>query len=294
MVVLRNLPAGVASARHTQGMPLLMTEGNRREIDNDECVAHYTGFESGRKILTSNALRLGRVERLCDPREYTFGWIEIDSSVETGVSPLEIVEHDNEINNAKERFQKNCRILCTCTRIAGEHTFCPIEASAYGRPRMWAQYGEKGEGLCLVLDRNKVQMALEKNAEHPRYLLEGEVAYYPWLSQVDGGASLPSDPDMDWATVNVFDLVNENGMIRSTLFMKSIDWRDESEYRWLLYSEESGDVSLALDQCLVGIVLGPNIQNRSHIETVLSYCRRFQRPCHRLFYRDPTYKLVEL
>ena len=83
-------------------------------------------------------------------------------------------------------------------------------------------------------------------------------------------------------------------MIRSTLFMKSIDWRDESEYRWLLYSEESGDVSLALDQCLVGIVLGPNIQNRSHIETVLSYCRRFQRPCYWLLYRDPAYTLVEL
>ena len=271
-----------------------MTEWYPREIDDEGCVAHYTGFESGRKILASNALRLGRVEHLCDPREYTFGWIDIDSSVEDGSSTLELVERHLKTTAAQKRFQKNCRILCTCTRIAGEHTFCPVESSAYGRPRMWAQYGGKGEGLCLVLDRNKVQTALEKKAEHPRYLLEGEVAYYRWLSQGFGGASLSSDPDIDWDTVNVFDLVNENEMIRSTLFRKSIDWRDESEYRWLLYSEESGDVSLQLNQCLAGIVLGPNAQNESDIETVLTYCQRFQRPCYRLEYWHPKYRITEL
>ena len=273
-----------------------MTKWHPRDINDEACVAHYTGFESGNKILTSNELRLGRVENLSDPRERTFGWIQYASLVDDGSSDLVFEQRKENMRDAKRRFQENLRILCTCTQIAvkGDEVYCPVEASCYGRPRMWAQYGEKGEGLCLVLDRNKVQMALEKNAEHPRYLLEGEVAYYPWLSQVDGGASLPSDPDMDWATVNVFDLVNENGMIRSTLFMKSIDWRDESEYRWLLYSADSGEVSLPLDQCLVGIVLGPATKNIRDIKTAREYCRRFQRPLYKLEYKHPKYKLDDL
>lgn len=271
-----------------------MTESHSRKIDDEKCVAHYTPFESGMKILTSNELRLGRVERLCDPRECTFGWIDIDSSVEDGSSTLDFVRREYKITAAKERFQKNCRILCTCTRVESERTYCPVESSAFGRPRMWAQYGDQGRGLCLVLAPDKVQGALEKKAKHQRHLLSGKVAYYPWLSQGSGGASLSSDPDIDWDTVNVFDLVNENEMIRSTLFMKSIDWRDESEYRWLLYSADSGEVSLPLDQCLVGIVLGPATKNIRDIKTAREYCRRFQRPLYKLNYEHPKYELDEL
>ena len=270
-----------------------MTESHSRKIDDEKCVAHYTPFESGMKILTSNELRLGRVERLCDPRERTFGWIEIDSFVEDGSSTLDFVRRESKITAAKERFQKNCRILCTCTRVVSERTYCLVESSAFGRPRMWAQYGDQGRGLCLVLDPDKVQDALKKKAKHQRHLLSGKVEYWSWLSRGGGGAWLPSEPEIDWDTVDLFDLINKNDMIRSALFKKSVDWRDESEHRWLLYSEEGGDVSLVLDQCLVGIVLGPNTEDVD-LETVLEYCGHFKRPCYRLEYWHPKYRLTEL
>ena len=270
-----------------------MTEWYTREIDDEGCVAHYTGFESGNKILTSNVLRLGRVEHLCDPRERTFDWIDIASSVEDGSSTAELAERHFTVTAAKERFQRNCRILCTCTRVKSERTFCPVESSAYGRPRMWAQYDDQGHGLCLVLNPDKVQEALEKKVKHQKHLLSGAVEYRPWLSNVMGGASLPSDPGIDWDTVDLFDLINEHDMIRSTLFKKSLDWRDEAEHRWLLYSEEDGEVSLALDQCLVGIVLGPNTEDVD-LETILEYCGHFKRPCYRLEYWHPKYRLTEL
>jgi len=110
------------------------------------------------------------------------------SSVEDGSSTAELAERHFTITAAKVRFQRNCRILCTCTRVESERTYCPVESSAFGRPRMWAQYGDQGRGLCLVLDPDRVQDALKQKAKHQRHLLSGKVEYWSWLSRVGGGA----------------------------------------------------------------------------------------------------------
>ncbi|BBO91956.1 DUF2971 domain-containing protein [Desulfosarcina ovata] len=106
---------------------------------------------------------------------------------------------------------------------------------------MWSQYGENSKGFCIVLDRECLTTELNKMASKTEYLISGGVEYYDWLHFVNGGSVIQYWKNLDLSKIDLFELINANDMLRSIYFKKSIDWRDETEYRWILYSENPRD-----------------------------------------------------
>ncbi len=258
------------------------------EIDKDGTVAHYTRSAFLEDILKNKTIKLSHVANFDDPRESSLSWIDTE-----GIGDGPDLEQWKQAEELKNSVGNKLNILCTCSHIENTRARCPIESSTYGRPRMWSQYGENSKGFCLVLNQNSLNHELDKIAKKKEYLISDKVEYYDWLHFVSGGSVIQYWKDKDLSKIDLYSLINHNDMLRSIYFKKSIDWRDESEYRWLLYSEDTHPIHIPIDNCIVGVVLGCNFPADKIEETCL-YCKGLKCSCYMLRYQHPEYELLPI
>ena len=255
-------------------------------INDENTVAHYTKLENLEKILKEKNIRFSFVKKFDDPRERSLGWIstlgyghEIDLNEWTYAQKL------------KDNAGSQINIFCTCSRsnnnIPGS---CPIESSSYGKPRMWSQYGGNSKGFCIVFDREKLNKQITQNT---KYLISGHVTYHDWLHMVNGGSTIEYGQGIDLKNVDIFDLLNNNMMLQSIYFKKSIDWKDENEFRWLLFSEEAKPVYVSIDNCVASVVLGCDFPV-DKMDIASTYCKSLNCQCYILQYDHPKYLINQL
>ncbi|MFZ2407114.1 MAG: DUF2971 domain-containing protein, partial [Methylobacter sp.] len=186
-------------------------------IDEDGNVAHYSRLEHLANILHDKRIKLGNVASLADPRESLLNWIESE-----GIG-RDISQEDKD---SFKSLGEQLRIFCTASKKE-EHKpeECPIESSIYGRPRMWSQYGENSRGFCVVLNINELSQWMETLVKQRKHILSGPVDYSGWIHSVHGGitiqyGSVEEQPEEK----SLFEIINDNEMLRSIYFKKSIDW----------------------------------------------------------------------
>jgi len=153
------------------------------------------------------------------------------------------------------------RLLCFSMDkdpIRGEH-ISDIFNRGYCKPRMWAQYADRHTGICLVFDRERLAELIKRQVEVGRLLYSGPVTY------IDRGIAKDLTRDQQY-TINV-DVLESDG--RSTyaarhlrthwkklFFEKMTDWRDECEWRYVVFTNSDADLFVAYEQALDGIVFG--------------------------------------
>lgn len=258
-------------------------------LDHQENVAHYSRLEHMEKILKEKHIRLGPVSQLNDPRESSLGWIET-----CGYGHQLDIEKSNEASKLKESVGENLRLFCT-SRFCEEDEISidTVESKIYGRPRMWAQYGDNSKGFCVILDRNGLSTQIELQAKNPEHIIAGEVEYYDWLSLVGGGAPIEYGKGIPSRKDNIFEIINSNQILKSLYFKKSIDWKAEKEFRWLIYSESKEDTLVPIRNIIKAVVLGWKFPvNR--IREVREYCKALNSPCFKIDYQHPKYELYQI
>ena len=166
-----------------------------------------------------------------------------------------------------------------------------IEAAIYGRPRMWAQYGDQSRGFCIVLNKETLNNELRMFVERDEHLISGEVEYFDWLHMVQGDSTIEYGPERDPRDSHIFEVMNKNGMLRSIYFKKSFDWRDESEYRWLIFAQTEKPVYVSIENSIKAVVLGSQFP-LNQVSQAKDYCREIGSNCYQLKYRHPKYQLV--
>ena len=143
---------------------------------------------------------------------------------------------------------------------------------------MWAQYAENHAGVCLIFNREAIQHAVESTFPH-HHIYYGPVAY------IDRGIvpNLSTSPYM----INV-DYLEQYGQQKyledhiythhkRLFFEKCNDWRNEVEYRWVLFGDEEQDLFFDFQSALRGIVFGASCLE-GDIERIVSLCRQQRRP----------------
>jgi len=219
-------------------------------INSEDAIFHYTTkkvfFES---ILQNFTLRLSPLEMMNDPIEYG---IPISAYSMIG-SPKKNTKLINEaydyLNNLKLRKTK---IACFCSNIENQ-------TKGYLRSRMWSQYGENHEGLCLVFSKSAISNLIDNNFkfEAVNYIDEP----FPLLDYIINYNEL-----IQKSLKHYFDDFFEK-TYKNIFFKKIIDYRDESEYR-LLKRVESKDLVFDyfnIKKCLKGIIIGDKFQTVYHI-----------------------------
>lgn len=184
---------------------------------NKSHLYHYTSFESAVKILASGKLRFSTYKNVNDINE-SFGSNACWSNDRDG----------KELTH----FLENYLMLSFTMDGKGRR--------GYDIPAMWGHYAEKGHGVCLAFDSDKIgQNVLE------RHLYSNAVEY-------SNGKSLN---ELVYDSKSHGDAATFIRKAKDSIFFhKSEDWAYEQEYRAIAISDET-PLELDIKNCLVGVIL---------------------------------------
>jgi Protein of unknown function (DUF2971) len=257
-------------------------------IDEDGNVAHYSRLEHLANILHDKQIKPSTVASLADPRESSLDWIESE-----GIGPDISQEDKDSFKNLKLSVGEQLRIFCTARmKENSQQGSCPIESSIYGRPRMWSQYGENSRGFCVVLNIDELSQRMETFVKQREHLLSGSVSYFDWIHLVNGGSTIQYG-SLKQPEKSLFEKINDNEMLQSIYFKKSIDWEHENEYRWLLYSESKEPICVPIVDAVKAVVLGCKFPQNQRSQAQM-YCKDLGCPCYILEYQHPRYHLQQI
>ena len=211
----------------------------------DKYVYHYTKREAAiEKILTAGKIRMNLLENTNDPREYKDWGITVTGGSEDD-SPFwqarDLVNHKR-----KNQTKVFCLTLDDPRRLG-------MMRRGFARSRMWAQYGEKHTGMCLVFDKNGLESAIRKIVASADDCYFGPVVYSDQDTSIDFDFNTMGETD-DNIQNGVEQYIRSN--IQSLFFTKLKDWRDEIEYRAMVYDDRKEAVFVPVVDCLKGIILG--------------------------------------
>jgi hypothetical protein len=233
--------------------------------DKGRYLYHYTKLDTALNyIIPSMTLKLAKLENLNDPREYkdwalgAIGLVGRDSEQEV----RKAIELSHGLNRA---IRSMISVACFCRDITDASApDADIVHQAYerghSRSRMWAQYADNYEGVCLVFDRPALLSAFNEFAVERKLALRyGEVTY---RNRSPGGSFFSSDETtIDLRALRELGFAQYVGHhlrqhFEGLILTKSKDWCDEREFRIALLGPPQQDILLPLGTSLVGLGLG--------------------------------------
>jgi hypothetical protein len=215
---------------------------------------HYTRREIAMdRILWTGELRLGPLASTNDPRE-SKRWLVSIASVNEQVSDEEFFRLVEET----DRLIRNTTKLASFTRDAPLATAPPpneVFARGFAHSRMWAQYGDAHRGVCLIFDRELLTRRVTDTLAGDGDLYHGPVHY-------------ENRPHMEIRASELdYGAIHERGLVtvveqhvkqhhQGLFFVKNTDWASEWEYRYLFRNQVAKPAFVAIQDSLVGAVLG--------------------------------------
>ena len=251
---------------------------------SDSFVYHYTKRETAlEKILPTGKIMLNVLEKTNDPREY------LDWSI-TGIGGSDDMKPFwQALALVNENRKQKTKVLCM-TLDDVQHRRLGLMRRGFARSRMWAQYGEAHKGMCLIFDKSALEAEIQRATAVPENCYCRPVQY----------------TDQDFGIELDFNLMGETeaavqcgvdsyirGHIDRLFFTKLVDWRDEMEYRAMIYDDKTGPLFAAIGSCLKGIVLGPEFPKADQAK-VREIGRQYHCKVGKLQWRDGEPRYVTL
>lgn len=108
---------------------------------------HFTSFESAFKIIENKKLRFGKLSQMND-------LVESNKMVFQHVVFGDIEGDENNGQYAEQEMRRYQQISFSQDRMVGDRVF-----EGFNLHPMWGLYADKGNGVCLVFDKNKLKFA---------------------------------------------------------------------------------------------------------------------------------------
>lgn len=229
------------------------------DIFNNNMVCHYTHHKAAESILRDGSLNFSTLASCDDPREsknWSFNFI--------GQYQMQCIKNFPDVPNIfSSAIINNSKVLCFCgwnsENIDFSNDMIPHYREAYyragfARSRMWSQYGEKHTGICFVFDRTQIEEEFNSTFDTKK-IFSGSVEYQHYRES--------------FVKARKFDCMNIlNQSIDEALkkqietyyheyfFLKSMDYRDEHEYRLIVIVDNNDSISLPIASSLKAVIVG--------------------------------------
>lgn len=217
-------------------------------------------------ILPSGKLRFSRFQNVNDPREskdWIFNYRSMSRDLNFDTTPIE-----RKLNKSlKHSWRIGCFVsdpyeaLVTREREdLGEDILEAAYERGHSRPRMWAQYGEGYKGACLVFDKFKLNADIcAASSTMGSKVYADKVVYrnppiVPDLRKP--GALIISIDEIDRIGFGSAVEAHILNHWKELFFVKSRDWEQEREFRWIIDGKGDEDFYINIQNSLVGIALG--------------------------------------
>lgn len=245
----------------------------------DDALFHYTTAETGIcKILATNKIRFLMLDKCDENNEriirktlpaqniglYNIKCLSFCSNNQK-IAEFNVI--GNHINQDKEIYVNSNNKTKTHNKkiINSLHYLLP----RYGflKHRMWDQYGDKDSGVCLVFSKNELIKTISSIENLERTFILGDLVEY-------------SDKPFSMKTINIDRRLSEKDkrlsekdkqlfdkkklLLRDVVlyhFTKSMDFRDENEFRIAINTVANEDYFFDYGNSLKGIILGDRFEN---------------------------------
>ena len=227
----------------------------------NQYVCHYTKAATAIQfILKDKRLLLGNYNKTNDPKESKNWEFNLGTNEERSLSKYNMKELSASLSsNLKNKTKIACFSMDTGP-LSGNH-LKDIFNRGFCKPRMWAQYCEKHTGVCLVFDHQKLINKIKESFEDGYLVLQGSVIYknrniVPNLYSADDQQYMINVDRLDKVGMEAYTLDHLMSHYKRLFFEKMMDWRDETEWRCVIFSETIDEVYIDIQDSLTGIIFG--------------------------------------
>ncbi len=220
---------------------------------SSDLIYHYTSRERAlERILYDQRVRFSPVNAMDDPRE------KLDWSFVHMGSPLsnesEYFETRHLLNQAAKVHSK---IFCSCQDRNVDPRWLPKDhwSRGYAKARMWSQYGQRHEGVCLVFSKSAFCRALKGQLD-PKTIIFAEEVRYVNMSPESINARTVSN--QSWQSMDKQEYIEQflDQNCKALFLEKTEDYRDEDEFRCVVYDKSSEPLFVSTEGILKAVVLG--------------------------------------
>ena len=226
-------------------------------------VYHYTKTNIALDyILKKRTLQFGNYNGTNDPKESKNWEFDLGTNEERNLGKYNMAELSEWLSS---ELKIRTKLACFSTDdegLTGNH-MQDIFKRGFCKPRMWAQYSDNHSGVCLVFHHDKLKKIIDNEFHENNLIISGPVKYTNRKILRD-----LNNPDDQQYTINVdyYEKVGREAYVEAHLrthsqrlfFEKMTDWRDESEFRYVVFTKTEDKLYLDLQDTLAGIMFGAN------------------------------------
>jgi len=250
-------------------LPILTTGDDYVNLSSDEFnklddfipldVCHYTTKATGKIILETGNLRFSRLIDTNDPIESkTRLYSDPEWKTDTGF-------WHKTGESLEDQLMAEWKLSCfSCHKNPIKHSFMNTDLRrlyAYnhgifgiGYSSMWAHYGEKHKGICLLFNGRELDNNIKENLEYKDYVVKHGFVKYD-----DIKVFLPVNrTDMEFVDCDEEEKIRKSLIknYKSNFLYKSTEWKSEYEFRWLVQSRDPSILDIPIKKAIRSIVLG--------------------------------------
>lgn len=249
-------------------------------MGGESLLYHYTSFETvAAYILPSLELQLSPLNRSKDAIESINYFYPLQDVGSEGLEDIS-EQVNSEIGN-------NIKIVCFSKDRLDDGEKRPGMMLA----RMWSQYGENHKGVCLVFSKDKLQHSFEQRFQDECCRIIQDVCYdqipfTPDNPRLSGSISLEKINGVPTPIQNKFPDLLHDPTIKSIIFSKMSDFRDENEYRFACYdNSRNSRIFFPFHSALKAIILGAKISSVQE-EIMIKICKNLNLPNSVILFKE--------
>lgn len=161
------------------------------------------------------------------------------------------------LNGIFRRFEIEKYIKDNCHFISFVRDYKKHNVTIEGtqHPRMWAQYAQNSEGVCLILNKRELLKKC-RIARGRKSIMMGNV-YYRWAK-----CSYEKPEEINAFCTNSPIEVILRKYSKQIFLTKHVDWEQEHETRLCIFDNQEDDM-ICIDGCIEGICLGKKFMDNS-------------------------------
>lgn len=230
---------------------------------SEDALFHYTKASTAIEyILHTNELWLTPRHKMTDPIENVRPPISYDSSCPDYKSWDNQTKFDcSSLGEELGRMWQHAKQVSFCMNDVTQNPKpgypSPDEFYGFLKPRMWDQYGDKYQGVCLAFSKNKICNYTNYTHQPIEYVKYSHLRRFEEINY-DRMAKRKEAYIQNWKERKI-----------ESLFRKHQDYIGENEYRFMSFSENANDV-IPVRDCLVGIFASEKISDFAKTQ-LLSY-----------------------
>ncbi len=245
------------------------------EFDTHKYLYHYTSAETAMKILHSNTLLFCKLSSANDTTEAK---IRISFDAPTDMSDKTYLKKCQAITNYlkenKDGFQLLCFSMDTWVtskmrreylkRVPANEAYYDVYGRGFALPRMWAQYAQNHNGVCFVLNKERVieKVNAERSFFEARSVHYADIASTYHIKEKQVNSIYNKIKNVANGNLPYLAEMKNDDFLKYNFFEKSADWSNEQEYRIIIYScADERQKILNLADAIEGVVIGERMDD---------------------------------